>query len=133
MELSPTTDSAVSTSIAAVIQEFMAAFKSKDPQTLSLLYTKDAQVLPPNADVFKGREAIREMWHQAMQAGLGEIRLTTTEILQTEDLLVETGRYELRAESGDSVDTGKYLVIWKQEGDLWRMHRDIWNSSRPTS
>jgi hypothetical protein len=24
------------------------------------------------------------------------------------------------------------LVIWKRDGDDWKLHRDIWNSSVPT-
>jgi hypothetical protein len=29
------------------------------------------------------------------------------------------------------LDNGKYVVIWKQKGDRWKLHPDIWNSSLP--
>jgi ketosteroid isomerase-like protein len=29
------------------------------------------------------------------------------------------------------VDQGKYIVIWKQDGGQWKLHRDIFNSSLP--
>ena len=29
------------------------------------------------------------------------------------------------------MDSGKFIVIWKQEGGQWKLHRDIWNSSMP--
>jgi ketosteroid isomerase-like protein len=24
--------------------------------------------------------------------------------------------------------SGKYIVVWKKDGDAWRLHRDIWNT-----
>jgi hypothetical protein len=44
---------------------------------------------------------------------------------------VEVGKYTLSVAGGQVVDRGKYVVIWKQEGDEWQWHRDIWNSSLP--
>jgi ketosteroid isomerase-like protein len=32
---------------------------------------------------------------------------------------------------GTEADRGKYIVIWKNQGGLWKLHRDIWNSSKP--
>jgi ketosteroid isomerase-like protein len=29
------------------------------------------------------------------------------------------------------MDRGKYIVVWKDEGGKWKLHRDIWNSSLP--
>jgi ketosteroid isomerase-like protein len=29
------------------------------------------------------------------------------------------------------LDYGKYVVIWKQDKREWKLHRDIFNSSRP--
>jgi len=31
------------------------------------------------------------------------------------------------------VTNGKYVVIWKRDGGQWRIHRDIWNTSMPTT
>ena len=28
-------------------------------------------------------------------------------------------------------DTGKYIVVWKRDREMWKMHRDIWNTSTP--
>jgi ketosteroid isomerase-like protein len=28
-------------------------------------------------------------------------------------------------------DQGKYLVIWKRQGQTWKIARDIWNTSKP--
>jgi len=109
----------------------MAAFRAKDANAIALLYAHDAELMPPNADVVRGRDAIRALWQQFIQTGIREIRLTTSEVHEGEDLAFESGRYEIIGQAGDSVDKGKYIVIWRQEGGGWKLHRDIWNSSMP--
>ena len=43
----------------------------------------------------------------------------------------EVSTFTLFAGAGQVVGKGKYIVIWKQEGGQWLLHRDIFNSSRP--
>jgi ketosteroid isomerase-like protein len=45
----------------------------------------------------------------------------------------EIGRYTLKTGTGEVADSGKYLVVWKQEGGAWKLHRDIWTTSRPAA
>jgi ketosteroid isomerase-like protein len=28
-------------------------------------------------------------------------------------------------------DKGKYIVVYKKDGDKWKLYRDIWNSDNP--
>ena len=42
---------------------------------------------------------------------------------------IEEGKYTLRGESGNVLDRGKYIVIWKQQVGQWKLHRDIWTTS----
>jgi len=32
---------------------------------------------------------------------------------------------------GSTMDEGKYIVIWKREGDGWKLYRDMWSSDSP--
>jgi uncharacterized protein (TIGR02246 family) len=128
-----TKSSVIAKSIAAVNQEFMAAFKSRDVQAIGRFYTQDAELMPPHVDVLKGPDAIKAAFNEFMQSGVQEMRLTTTEVQETGTLAFETGRYNILGASGQSIDTGKYIVIWKQEAGDWRVHRDIWNSSMPAA
>ena len=41
----------------------------------------------------------------------------------------EVGRYILGA-GGQTADVGKYIVIWKNDGGTWKLHRDIFNSDQ---
>lgn len=44
------------------------------------MYTEDAYVLPPGADIVKGRAAIEAFWKQAVQQ-FGDAKLTTIDVL----------------------------------------------------
>ena len=46
---------------------------------------------------------------------------------------VEVGRVVMRGGNDEILDDGKFIVIWKKENDGWRLHRDIVNSSLPSS
>jgi ketosteroid isomerase-like protein len=68
-----------------------------------------------------------------MDMGLKEAVLETLELEAHGDTAHEVGRYELKAAGGQVADAGKYLVIWKQESGTWKIHRDIWTTSRPAA
>ena len=42
---------------------------------------------------------------------------------------VEVGRYRLTAGDAEA-DHGKYIVVWKNVDGRWKLHRDIWNTSK---
>jgi ketosteroid isomerase-like protein len=90
-------------------------------------------VLPPNSDVITGRQAIQTFWQGAMHMGIAAAKLQTVEVEGHGNTAHEVGQYTLQGAGGQVLDTGKYVVIWQQEAGQWKIHRDIWNSSRPAS
>ena len=52
----------VRSQIEAGNREFMAAFAKRDAAAVAALYTDGGQLLPPNSEVVRGHEAIREFW-----------------------------------------------------------------------
>jgi uncharacterized protein (TIGR02246 family) len=110
----------------------MEAFRRRDAAAIADLYTRDGQLLPANSDFVTGTDAIRAFWQGAMDMGIEEVVLETAELEGHRDTAHEVGRYTLRA-GGEAADSGKYLVIWRREGGSWKLHRDIWTTSRPAS
>ena len=123
----------VTEQIQAADGEFMAAFKAGDAEVLASLYTQDGMLLPPNSDFVSGTAAIQAVWQAVMDAGVAEAKLTVEEAQGLDDTAWEVGRYALYDSAGASIDEGKYIVVWKRTEAGWRLHRDIWNSSRPMS
>ena len=117
--------------IEAANKQFVNAFGKGDAAAVAALYTAEGQVLPPNGDVVAGRQAIQKFWQGAMDSGVKGAKLTTVEAFASGDTAYEVGQYELSAADGKVLDGGKYVVVWKRQGGQWRLHRDIWNTSRP--
>ncbi len=111
-------------------KKFMAAFSQKDAAGVAKLYTKAGQLLPPGHEAVAGRPDIQAFWQAAMDAGLAQVQLETIEVEVCRQTAIELGKYMLVTSSDQNADTGKYVVIWKLEGGAWRLHRDIWNSSK---
>ena len=117
--------------IAAADEQFMAVFNSGDAAGVAALYTEQGQLLPPNADIMVGREAIQSFWQGAMDMGIASARIEILEVEGHGDTAIEVSKYTLHAQGGEELDAGKFIVIWKREGGAWKLHRDIFNSSKP--
>ena len=116
--------------IEAADAKFVAAFNGGDAAGVAALYAEEGQLLPPNADFVKGKGALQAFWQAGMDMGLAEARLSTLEAEAYGDTAIEVGKYTLYLEGNQEADTGKYLVVWKDESGNWKLHRDIWNSSK---
>lgn len=117
--------------IEAQNKRFVAAVAKADVAAIGGLYTDDAQALPPNGDVVKGRAAIQQMWKGVFDSGIAAASLDTADVEADGSLAYETGRYEMKLKEGKVADRGKYVVVWKRTGNEWRIHRDIWNTNMP--
>jgi uncharacterized protein (TIGR02246 family) len=119
--------------IMAGNEKLMAAASRGDAAAMAALYTENSQVLPPNRDAVSGRQAIQSFWQGAIQRGIKAVKLETVEVEGLGTTANEVGRFTLQGEGGLVLDSGKYVVVWKQEAGQWKLHRDIWNSSRSVS
>jgi len=122
----------VSDSIQAEMQKVNALFgetvvKGRNFAALDQVYTVDARILPPGADLIEGREKIKDFWKGAV-AGMNvqDARLVSVNAHLAGDSIIEVGRAKLFLPEGQSAEV-KYVVEWKQEGGAWKWHTDIWN------
>ena len=121
----------IRTQIGSANTEFMGAFKRGDAAAMANLYTPEAQLLPANSDFVRGTAAIRTFWQGVMDLGLEDASLETIEVEAHGDTAIEVGRYRLLAAGGAVADSGKYVVVWKNDKGTWKLHRDIWTTSQP--
>jgi uncharacterized protein (TIGR02246 family) len=129
--MTQTTLTEVRDAIAAGNEKFMAAFGQGDAAGLAALYTENGQILPPNGDFVTGKQAIQGFWQALMDMGIKAAKLEIVEVEGYGNTAIEVSKYTLKGEGGQALDKGKYIVIWKQEDGQWKLHRDIFNSSRP--
>ena len=108
-----------------------SAFNSGDSATIAAMYAEDAYVLPPGADIVKGRAAIEAFWKQAAQQ-LGDAKLTTIDVLPLgRSAAREIGTVTLKTKTQPPQEiVGKYVVIWRKNGRDWKLSTDIWNMNK---
>jgi uncharacterized protein (TIGR02246 family) len=123
--------------IEAVNARFMEAVRLGDTAAIAELYTEDARLLPPESEMIQGREGIEAYWSGGIQMGLKDVVLTSLDVFEMGRMACEIGKYGLtiQPEGQEAVeDSGKYVVIWKQESDgTWKLYVDIWNTNMPAS
>ncbi|BAY10971.1 YybH family protein [Calothrix sp. NIES-2098] len=117
--------------ITAANQNFMQTFARGDAASLANFYTEDGQILPTHSDFIGTKQGIEEFWQTIFHLNITQVNLETIEVESHGNTAIEVGKYLLSDRNGQTVDKGKYIVIWKQEDGQWRLHRDIWNSSVP--
>jgi len=112
-------------------QRFMEAIRAGDSATMPSLYTSDATILPPNSDAVSGTDAIMGYWQAFFDLGIAAAQPETQEVIPMGEYALEVGEYSLFGDDQTLTDRGKIMVLWKNEGGTWKMHRDTWNSSLP--
>jgi uncharacterized protein (TIGR02246 family) len=122
----------VKKAIEAANQKFMEAFAAHDAEAIANMYTVNAEILPPNMEIFEGREAIQAFWQAAFDMGLASIMLETQEVDALGNTAIEVGHFTLYLADGSVADSGKYIVEWKRVSGEWYLFRDIWNTSQPS-
>jgi ketosteroid isomerase-like protein len=110
---------------------FMTAFERGEASRLAALYTEGGQLLPPETDVVTGKAGIETFWKGAMESGIKRVQLKTLDVEENGPVALELGAGTLYGEDGELIDTVKYLVVWKLEGNQWKLHRDMWNAGAP--
>ena len=129
-----TATASASKAIEANTKTFIEAFNKGDAAGVGSMYAMDAKLLPPNDKMREGRAKIQEFWAGAAGAGLKIVSLTPIDVTATGTYAVETGKYVVTtpaAGGGTVTDEGKYVVVWRREGRVWKIIRDIWNSDKP--
>lgn len=118
--------------ISAGRAAFVAALSRSDAAAAAALYTTDARLLAPSAELIRGRQSIEAFWRAGLESGVAAITLEALELRLQGDLAFEIGRYELRVQSADTgagFDRGKYLLVHRRESDgSWRRAVEMFDS-----
>jgi uncharacterized protein (TIGR02246 family) len=119
----------VRSAIEAANAEFSAVAAKGDGAGLAALYAKDGEVMPAGSEPIRGAEAIQKFWQGALSSGIAGVELKTLEVFGHGATATEVGQYELRDKTGKALDHGKYIVVWRREGDQWKLLRDMFSTN----
>ena len=110
--------------------EWAAAYNAKDAAKVAAMYTSDAVFMPPNQPMVKGRAAIEAMFKKEFEEGFTNIKLTPVESAISGSQAFEAGTSTVTVPGGRT-ESGKYLVVFTQEGGTWKIKYDINNADQP--
>lgn len=119
----------VKAGIEASNRKWEAALASGNAAAVAATYTADGQLLPAHSDAVQGPKAIADYMQAVLNAGIRKATLTTLEVASCGDTASEVGTYEFKGADGMMMDHGKYIVLWKKEGGVWKLHRDMFTTS----
>ncbi len=110
--------------------KFTEAIRDGDTLAIEGMYGPDAELMLSNLDVVQ-RPKIKEVFGESIRLGLKHFTFITTDVTGSADLIVNTGKYEMKTNDMAIIDAGKYVVVWKNYDGQWKIFRDIGNSSLP--
>ncbi len=112
----------------------LGAAKEKNVEGVLVYYTDDASLLPPDAPIASGKEAIRAVWTQLLANPDVSWQTTGVEVSSASDLAYATGTYEITVDaSGDNPvsEIGKWVVVLKKQSDgTWKQIVGIFNTDQ---
>jgi len=108
--------------------KFMEEVKKGDSNALAAHYASDGLLMFDKSEPLKGND-IASAWGGAIRSGMKELKVTTTDVVGSAEVLAETGMFEVIGDGNKVVDKGKYVVVWKPENGGWKIYRDIGNSN----
>jgi len=115
--------------IQHAIENVELTFARGNASELADLYTDTAMLLPPEFSSVSSKRDIEAFWQEGMDMGIASVQFDVIELEQHGDTAIEVSNFTMKSADGQVIDQGKGTVIWKFDDGVWKIHRDIWNTS----
>jgi uncharacterized protein (TIGR02246 family) len=120
--------------IKAAHRAFAEAAVRHDLDGIASVFAIDAIIMPPDAEMVEGRDAIRRHWKGILDGGLSGLEINPTGLQVIGDVAIEVGHATLSMAPAGAAATDtnvKYIEIWKKVRGHWRVYRGMWNARSP--
>jgi ketosteroid isomerase-like protein len=114
----------------ATAEGWLGSFNGGDVAGLALMYSDDAEILPPDHAIVTGHDAIDTFW-QSYNPGQVRIEVTDDEATKLGEIWYREGAYRaVYADEGEP-RVGKFIELWKKQGGSWLLYRQMWSPNSP--
>jgi len=121
--------------ISQLEHQLSLAIRERNLEKVMNFYSADARLLPPNAPELIGFEAVQTTWQSLLAIPQFSVSLECkhVEVAADRSMAFDAGTYQqsYQTPGGLFEDRGKYLVVWRREGNNWKIVADMFNSSLP--
>jgi uncharacterized protein (TIGR02246 family) len=115
-------------------RDFESLFNVGDAAGMAAFYAQDAKLLAENTELIRGRPAIEQFWHRAIERAraAGAVRtISLDEVTSSGGLGYALGSVAVRIPGGRQVTT-KYATIWQRGADgRWQLAVDSSSPNPP--
>jgi uncharacterized protein (TIGR02246 family) len=121
----------VESTIRGLSQDLCTAFNTGNYDQGAALFAVDGQYMPPHREPTQGPKPIERAMRELGDLGYHDLRYETARVVQSGDMLMETGRYSVAISqtNGTTIaERGKYLRAWRRLG-AWLIIAECWNSN----
>ncbi|HEX2134938.1 MAG TPA: SgcJ/EcaC family oxidoreductase [Microvirga sp.] len=111
--------------------QWTEAFNKGDVARVSQTYAEDAILLPPEAEMVRGREAILAFWRKEAER-IGDLKVTITDVKRLGDdeaHIVFNSTARSKGQQPQEVP-GKGTTLVQKSGGDWRIATHVWNRNR---
>jgi ketosteroid isomerase-like protein len=115
-----------------------AAAKTKRPEDVEKVvafYSTTGAVVWPDMDIGRGTDAIRKNWQDTINGIEGmTLQFSPVQIDIVGDLAADYGDVALGhiVPNGEyRIEAAKYVVVWRREGERWKVMYDCWSYKWP--
>jgi uncharacterized protein (TIGR02246 family) len=116
----------------SVVQSFEQAFNADDLDATVALFDDDAQILPERGPAVTGRDGIAAFLKDQMTPVVS-FNTEADMSLVRNDIAIEQGHYRVRdVRRGSDVEEGKYMHVWRNRGQGWKLYRVMYNTDVAT-
>lgn len=125
---------AIADSIRALDRQWSDAAGRRDAQAFAGFYAQDGVLMPPNMEAASGPDAIQQTASQLLADSTTTLSFAPSDVrvADSRDMAWEHGTWQVKDASGNDLDHGKFVVVWKRgEDGSWKVAADIFNSNQP--
>jgi uncharacterized protein (TIGR02246 family) len=121
--------------IRALDVAWSRAAETKDLDKTVSFYADDAAMLPPNAPIANGKDAIRAVWSHLMSMPGFSLTFSPSKVVvsKSRDLAYEIGTFQLtlnNPQGKPATSVGKFVVTWQKRARQWKVVADIFNGDK---
>lgn len=105
-------------------RDFAQNLKDGNAAGIVAHYTEDAKFYPPNGGLATGKQEISRVFDGFIEQGL-TIDLEIKELEVFDEVAYEYGIATIMNQQGNELGQNEYVVLWKRDGDEWKIYRDF--------
>lgn len=117
------------------VQDFSAAYNTKDAAKTASFFAGSATVMPPNSSTVRGQDSIKGYYDARFGEGGQGLALELKDFGGVGNLAFMSGNYEVKVVppggGEEKRDRGKFLWTARKLANRWLFEYHIWNSDLP--